>query len=882
MSLSAGQCLGPYEILAPIGAGGMGEVYRARDTRLDRTVAIKILPSQFSENAELRRRFEREARAVSSLSHPHICSLYDVGQYEGTDYLVMEFLEGETLAARLKKGPLPMEDLLRHATAIASALDAAHQKGLVHRDLKPSNIMLTDSGAKLLDFGLAKSLALGGETAALTAAPTLTSPLTEKGSIVGTYQYMSPEQLEGGEVDARSDIFAFGAVLYEMVTGRRAFEGKTQASVIAAILEREPPSVSSLQPTSPPALDRLIETCLVKAPGERRQTMHDVLLELRWIAKGGSQPGIPAQAAPRRRWREPLAWALAVICALAAVVLGVTYYHSTHQQSDAVRAYIPVPEGNEFFLFGSYPGPVKISPDGRWLVFSAAEEGKPWRLWIRELGWEAARPLEGTERAAYPFWSPNSKTIGFFAEDKLKRIEVSGGPPLTLCDAENGKGGTWNRDGTILFAPTARSAIYSVSAAGGEATPVTTLDSLRREVSHRHPHFLPDGRTFLYLAWPAHVEAEDAVMVGSLDGDEDRLLMPGESNVAYASGHLLFTQEGALMARPFDPRRIRFTDDARPVANRVRRVGAASLGVFSVSMNGILAYLPGGNERVSELVWVDRSGEPLGKLGDRAEYGRPRISPDGKQVAIEITDPRSKTDDIWIYDVASGIRSRFTFDAASDEWPLWSPDGSTLVFSSRRKGEMDLYQKSLSGTEPEKLLVESQQDKYASDWSSDGRFILFDSADDVWVLPLHGDRQPYPLLQSESDESTGKFSPDGRWIAYRSDESGDNEIYVMPFPGPGRKWQVSRDGGFLPSWSRATGKIRYIDTDATALIEVDVRIEGSSFEVVSHTPLFSVWGAIAGCNASDGEKVMLVMPTVENQAQEITLVFNWTAESEQD
>ena len=878
MNLTVGTRLGPYEILAPLGAGGMGEVYRARDTRLDRTVAIKILPAQFSQNAELRQRFEREAHAVSSLSHPHICSLYDVGHQDGIDYLVMEYLEGETLASRLQKGPLPKEELLRTAIEIAGALDVAHRKGLIHRDLKPGNIMLTTSGAKLLDFGLAKSLPPSAETAGAMAVPTAMSPLTAKGTIVGTIQYMSPEQLEGSALDARSDIFAFGAVLYEMASGQRAFGGKTQAGVIAAILEREPPSVSSLRPTSPPALDRLIETCLAKDPAERRQTMHDVLLDLHWIAEGGSQAGIPAQISWRRRWRERLAWLVAALCALAVVALGIAAYRGAHRNVRVVRSYIPAPEKTDFFLNGSYPGPVCVSPDGRWLAFSAVEENQAWRLWLRELSSDAARPLEGTERAAYPFWSPDSRTIGFFADGKLKKIEVTGGRPWTLCDAENGKGGTWNREGTIVFAPTAASALCKVSEAGGKPTPVTTLDSLRKETSHRHPRFLPDGRRFFYLAWNVDPEVENAVMVGSIDGDEDRILMPGESNVAYASGHLLSLREGTLMARPFDPRRLRFTGDAFPIADGVRTITSASLGVFSASEDDLLVYLPGGDELVSELVWVNVRGEPVGKLGDRAQYVQPRISPDAMLVVVEITDPRVGTNDLWIYDVASGIRTRFTFDATEDGMAVWSPDGKSIIYSSARSGHSDLYRKALGGVESEELLFASQQDKYATDWSADGRFVLFDCEDDVWVLPLFGDRRPYPFFKSEFPESRAEFSPDGRWVVYQSDESGQSEVYVTAFSNPGRKWQISKISGFLPRWPREGNQITYVGPDAM-VTSVEVRAQAASFEVGTSRALFSVRGATAGCMAPDAQGGILVLPTVENEARQLTLVLNWRAES---
>ena len=876
MSLTAGTRLGPYEILAPIGAGGMGEVYRAQDTRLDRTVAIKILPEELSRDPELRQRFEREARAVSSLSHPHICALYDIGHQDGTDYLVMEYLEGETLASRLRKGPLPREELLRTAIEIAGALDVAHRKGLIHRDLKPGNIMLTKSGAKLLDFGLAKNLPLDAEIAGVTATPTVISPLTAQGTIVGTFQYMSPEQLEGGELDACSDIFAFGVVLYEMATGQQAFEAKTQAGVIAAVLEREPVAVSSLQPSLPPGLDRLIETCLAKDPAERRQTMHDVLLDLQWIAEGGSQAGIPARTSRRRRWRERSAWLVASLCALAAVVLGVATYRLAHRDVRVVHASIPAPENSDFFLNTVYPGPVSVSPDGRWLAFTAIENDQTWRLWVRNLDSDIARPLEGTEHACYPFWSPDSRMIGFFADQKLKKIGIAGGRPWTLCGAVIGKGGTWNSEGTIVFAPTAASGLFRVSDAGGEPLAVTVLDTLRKETSHRHPRFLPDGRRFLYLAWNADPQAKSALMVGSLDGDEDRMIMPAEFNVAYASGYLLFVREGTLMAQPFDPRRLRFTGEAMSIADGVRTLGGASVAVFSVSQDNVLAFLPGGDERVSELVWVNPKGEPTGRLGDLAQYAYPHFSPDGTRLVVEITDPRTETSDLWIYDTSSGLRTRFTFDMSADESAVWSPDGTAIVFSSARAGHRDLYLKALSGTEPEKLLFASQKDKRATDWSADGRYILFACEGDIWVLPLFGDRQPYPYLQGKNAEGEARFSPDGHWVVYQSDESSGSMIYVTAFPDPGRKWQVSKGLGFLPSWPRKSSNIIYISVDAV-LTAVEVHAEESSFVVGAARSLFSVWGATGGCLTPDVQRGILVLPTVENEARYLTLILNWKA-----
>ncbi len=879
MAVAPGTTLGPYEIIALLGAGGMGEVYRARDTRLDRTVAIKILPAHLSGDDEARRRFEREARAVSSLSHPNICALYDVGRHGDSSYLVMEYLEGETLAERLRKGPLPTEDLLRYAAEIAGALNNAHGQGLVHRDLKPGNIMLTAAGAKVLDFGLARSVGSRSHPE-LTRSPTMSEPLTAEGTIVGTIQYMSPEQLEGAAPDARSDIFAFGAVLYEMATGRAAFEGKSQASVIAAIMEKDPVPVTTAQPMAPPALDRLVKTCLAKDPDERRQTMHDVLLDLKWMSEGGSRVGIPALVASRRRVRERLAWSAVALFALVSLALGIAYYRNISRDARVIRAYIPAPERTRLYLLSSHPGPASISPDGKRIVFAAMEtDARKQVLWVRELDASLAHPLAGTEGAAYPFWSPDGQTVGFFADGKLKKVAASGGPTFTLCEAANGKGGTWSADGSILFAPTHNSGICLVSSAGGDARPVTSLDTLRQERSHRFPQFLPDGRRFLFLAWTAGAQASDAIMIGSLDGDQSRILMKGRSNATYEAGHVLFVRDGTLMAQRFDARRCRITGEVFPVVEGVAFITGASFGVFSASQSDILMYQLAGAEQASELVWTSRTGEPIDHLGDRADYYSPRLSPDGEHIAVEIADPRTSARDIWIYETSSGMPTRFTFDAADDKGIVWSPDGTRIIFSSARKGHYDLYMKSLVGNEPEVLLLESEDDKRATSWSSDERFVAYASEGDVWVLPLFGDRQPFLFLGSEFDEGDAAFAPDSRWIAYECDESGKYEVYVTAFPEPGRKWQVSRSGGFMPGtgWRQDGRELLYVDLDGTLTV-VDVRSDEGSFRSGPPTPLFDVTGANGGTATADFERFLLALQVAGTASDMLALVINWTAE----
>jgi tRNA A-37 threonylcarbamoyl transferase component Bud32/WD40 repeat protein len=713
MALSAGTKLGPYEILAPIGAGGMGEVYKARDTRLDRTVAIKVLPAHLAANEQLRQRLEREARAVSSLSHPHICVLHDVGHQDGTDFLVMEYLEGETLAGRVARGPLPLEQIFTIATQIADALDKAHRQGVVHRDLKPGNVMLTKAGAKLMDFGLAKTTA--SATALLSSvAVTQSSPVTAAGTIVGTFQYMSPEQIEGREADARSDIFAFGLLLYEMATGRRAFEGKTQASVIGAILATEPPPISSLQPLTPPALERLVKTCMAKDANERRQTMHDILLDLKWITEGGSQAGVPAPVIARRKNRERIWMGAAVVLLVATLGLAamVILYQRAASDVRPLRAFVLPPEGATFGVSGGSGGPVVISPDGKRLAFVATTSDGKRMLWTRSLESLTAQPLSGTEEAMFPFWSPDSRSLGFFAQNKLKKIDIAGGPPLALCDTSgNPRGGTWGREGVILFTPSTTSPLFRTSASGSPPTQVTKLEADIKVGTHRWPHFLPDGRHFLYVAratGPGGTQQSGAegIYVGSIDGKESKLLVRAISSGAYASGNVLFVREGTLMAQAFDPKLLEVTGDAFPVAEQVQFDLAYSLAAFSASENGVLAYHAGGVlENNSKLLWIDRTGKEIGGLGDAAAYYDQRISADGQKVAVSLFDPSARTIDIWIYEVARGLRTRFTFDPSFERFPVWSPDGSRVVFGSTRKGQYDLFVKPASGAGTEELLL---------------------------------------------------------------------------------------------------------------------------------------------------------------------------------
>jgi eukaryotic-like serine/threonine-protein kinase len=868
MPLTGGTRLGPYEILAPIGAGGMGEVYKARDTRLDRIVAVKVAGEDFSE------RFEREARAVAALNHPHICTLHDVGP----NYLVMEYIEGQPL-----RGPMPLAEALRLAVQIAEALEAAHKKGITHRDLKPANILVTKAGVKLLDFGLARFAATapaGGETVTLA--------MTTPGTILGTFQYMSPEQLEAKEADARSDIFAFGAVLYEMLTGRRAFEGKSQASLISAIMTSEPAPLAALQPMTPAALGRVIKKCLAKDPDQRWQSAADLADELKWIAAGGSEVARPAEAGPTR-----VPWAIGVIAAVVfAVSLFLMFLYLRRAPVEQAATKLSVlPPANAVISSDSAPA---ISPDGRKLAFVAADASGKTMLWVRPLDSLTAQPLAGTEEARQPFWSPDSRFLGFFSQSKLKKIETSGGPPQTVCDTGviGNLGGTWSPDGVILLAGNggnSLSPIEAVSAAGGQPKPVTVLDRSRQQRGHSFPHFLPDGRHFLYLAASAKRE-NTGVYIGSLDSKDTKRLLSVEAEVRYAPpGYLLFVRDGSLMAQAFDASRAELSGDPFPIAEQVVSDPIFGNGMFSVSGNGVLVYRAGAGSGNSQLTWFDRAGKRLGTVGLPGEYLNPELSPDGKRVAFERRSAQ-RDRDVWLLELSRGTPTRFTFTPSDEYMPIWSPDGSRIVFASNREGSAGLYQKPSTGAGNEERLLASTFDLTTSSWSSDGRFVLYRSLsakgyNQAWVLPLYGDRKPFPLLQSEDfNQNMAKLSPDGRWLAYFSNETGRYEVYIQTFPKPSGKWQVTTSGGLHPTWSRDGKELFYLALDQELM---SVAVKGDSVpELGSPTPLFQA-PLLGGARAiqtyrqqwdvaPDG-RFLINVPVGEETGSPITLVQNWTA-----
>ena len=878
MTLSAASRLGPYEIIAPIGAGGMGEVYRAKDTRLGRDVAVKVLPAHLSESAELRQRLEREAKTISQLSHPHICTLHDVGHQDGTDYLVMEFLEGETLADRLAKGALPMEQALRIGIETAGALDAAHKSGIIHRDLKPGNIMLTKSGVKLLDFGLAK-LAAPDKTpvSQATSMPTAlqqSQPLTTRGTILGTFQYMAPEQLEGGEADARSDIFAFGCVLYEMLTGQKAFTGKSQASLISSIMGSDPPPISSIQPMIPASLDRIVKGCIAKEPDQRWSTAHDVMLQLQWIAEGGSMAGVPAPVVARRKNREKLAWAVAAAALLAAAGLAYGYVRRAPKPAPLMRFDIAPPMNVTAI---DVP---RLSPDGKFLAFDAIDlEGKV-RIWVRPLSALEAQPLAGTEGGVRPFWSPDSRFIGFMADGVLKKIEVSGGPPTKICDAVGGSDGSWSPEGVILFDGTGNDPIHRVSASGGTKAVAVALDPAKKETSVGWPEFLSDGKHYLYLVGGEKPE-DSAYWIGSIDSDKRTKLMQAQTLVTFSPGYLLFARDRTLVAQPFDAKAMKTTGDPIPLAEKVG-TDNVGLALFSVSRNGVLAYRTG--EAGGRLLWRDRSGRDLETVGDPANYGNPTLSPSGDRVAFNRTDERSARSDVWTRDLGRGVTSRFSLGPGNNIRPLWSPDGGTIVFSSDRDGVPNLYSKSTQGQSEEKLLLKTDVPAFAGSWSPDGRYVAYATLDpktnwDLWALPTFGDRKPIPILVAPFEELNPVFTPDGRFIVYSSTESGRPEIYVQTFPVGSGRWQISNTGGVDPSW-RGDGKELFYRTPDQKLMAVEIKVAGNDVQVGVPRVLFPI--SLRGGNArnkyaasADGQRFLIDAPLGRESLSPTTVVLNW-------
>lgn len=895
MALTSGTKLGPYEIQSPLGAGGMGEVYRARDTRLERIVAVKILAGHLSSSPDLRARFEREARAVSALNHAHICHLYDVGTQDGAAYLVMEYLEGESLADRLRKGPLPLKQALEFGIQVAEALATAHRAGILHRDLKPGNIMLTACGAKLLDFGLAKSLpeltgtaapAISGMT---PSTPTITiaelssasKDLTRRGTVVGTFQYIAPEVFQGAEADERSDMFSLGCVLYEMATGRKAFEGKSQLSVMTAILEKDPEPVSAVQAMSPPAFDHVVKTCLEKNPEERFQTAVDVKLQLKWIAEGRAQ----GQSAASGRKSSRLPWIVAGAAILIALGLVAALIGRRSTASLAVvQSFIPPPAGTSFVTLAPSAGTPQISPDGTRLVFTARDDKGKIQLYLRTLSSLTATPLAGTDAGSYPFWSPDSREIGFFADGKLKKIDVNVGPPQILCDAAIGRGGAWSQNGEIIFSPGTSTALLEVSAQGGTPQPATKLDVGQGENSHRWPFFLPDGKHFLFWARNSHGIQAHTVYVATVGSPDARPLMKSELAAIYASGYLLFLRGQTLMAQPFDAQRLALTGTPGSIAEHVLINSTSNHPVFSASQNGTLVYQMGSEQGGWRLLWFSRDGKQIGSLGDVDRYFDPAISPDGTRVATELLTGQG-TGDIWIFDLLRNTKMRLTFGPTSQRSAVWTPDSKTIYYGSNGKGAMHIYTKAADGSGPDRPVLEADSFDYPQSISPDQKFLVYmrpagdGTGTAMWALPLSGEeRKPFAVVSGAFNLLGASLAPDGKWMAYESNETGRPEIYVTAFPGGGVKWQVSTNGGSVARWRRDGKELFFLDP-ADNLTAVDVNPASNPIQIGGSHPLFRAPGVQNTLGpysvTADGKKFLVNSGDVKEENQPLTLVQNW-------
>ena len=886
--LSSGHALGPYRIDHLLGVGGMGEVYRATDTRLNRTVALKVLPPALAADPQFRARFEREAQVIASLSHAHICTLHDVGHHDQTDFLVLEFLEGETLASRLERGAPPLEQAIAIAIQIAEALDAAHGRGIVHRDLKPGNVMLTKGpsarqGApqvKLLDFGLAKPAAPAIAASGLSMLPTTPpaenrGPLTAQGAILGTFQYMAPEQVEGHEADARTDIFAFGAVVYELLTGRKAFEGKTQASLIGAIMHASPPPVSTAQPLAPGLLDRVVNKCLAKNPDDRWQSARDVASELGWIAESLTRADAPTVAPSGASFTvaRVLPWALAALVAIvsAAALMRRPAVVTVSGGGPVVRATLLPPK--DVALTGANPPDrLALSPDGRYLAFVGFGLDRVRHLWLRPLDGSVAELLPGTENAMSPFWSPDNREIAFFAAGRLKRIGISGGPPITICalpgiaDGDTNNfvaGGTWNKDGTILFS--VRSDLYRV---GVDKKPASMGEA-------ELPFFLPDGNHFLYRVSGAPIH----IGVGRLDSAERQVVLEGDVTQAmFANGFLLFVRDQTLLAQSFDPARLSLEGDVHLIASSVT-TGTGIRSAFTVSQAGIIAYQSFVGGELSQLQWIDRGGKLGGVLGEPGVYGNVALSPDGTRIVTSI--PENVMGDLWLLDVSrTRPPTRLTRTPENEEYAAWSPRSDRLAYVAAGPTGNQLFLRSANAAGAAAERLAAPPPVTILDWSADERFVLLGLGAGVSLLEVAGDGKP-SSLNLPAGSGLAQFSPNGRWIAYQSRESGQSEIYVIPAPGQrGDKVALSVQGGW-PRWSRDGNQLFFLSGANLDLMAAEVRVQGDVLsagvpKLVFQTRLKNVIAGWPYDVARDGRFLMNVRADAEI-APPAMVVSNWPA-----
>lgn len=857
--INAGARLGPYEIVSPIGAGGMGEVWKARDTRLDRSVAIKVLPAALAGDAHLRLRFEREAKTISQLEHAHICRLYDVGESGPISYLVMELLDGESLAERLARGALPLSEVLRSGAEIADALDRAHRAGVIHRDLKPGNIMITRSGAKLLDFGLAASVnPITGSDA------TEQKPLTAEGTIVGTFQYMAPEQLNGAEADARSDIFALGAVLYEMATGRRAFDGKTRASLIASILERDPAPISNIQPLTPPLFERVVATCLQKDPDARWQNAQDLRRQLEWIRDGVTSVN-PGEE-PRKR--RPIAWmaAAAVVAVAAAGAGGYLWSRATAPRPKRIVSAIAPPADIRFAVTGDSAGPVTLSPDGRWAAFVAGTSGA-YELWIQSLESGVNRRLPGTARAMFPFWSPDSRSIGFFADSRLMTIDIDGSAPREIANAPDGRGGTWTRSGKIIFSAQTQSGLFSVPAAGGQPTQVTTPKAPHS--THRWPAALPDGESFVYLA-AAHGNpsgAATAIMIAGAGGTGSRQLTASTGNAVPFRDYLLFQRGDYLVAQRLEKGNL--TGPVIRIWGRTLYDPGTWRSIFSVSSTGLLATYPAAQMRGTRLVSIGRDGSQT-DIGPPAVYRDVAVSPDGSKIALTIGDPNSI---LYVQDLKRRVRSRFTL-LNSVGYPCWTPDGRFITFSAlQAEGVFDLLVKPVDGSAAERALISAPYPVQSTSVDPRRGLVLYNARNprasdgsDIMAVPLAGGA-PITILGGPGQQTSGAISPDGRWLAFVEINASGRAAFITTYPTPGPKWQLGEDPAYWVWWAGSGHEVRYLSGSGDVK-SVALTFEGGGVQISSPRLEFRVnvnTNRRSLSSSLDGNRVAAAHVATENQ-----------------
>ncbi len=885
-----GSTISHYRILEKLGEGGMGIVYKAHDIKLNRTVALKFLPPHLAASEQDKARFIQEAQAASALNHPNVCTIHDIQDHENQTFIVMEYVEGVTLHE--KKQTVGLKQSLEICAQIADGLAAAHERGIVHRDIKPENIMIRKDGiVQIMDFGLAK----------LRGAARLTTVR----SVLGTVGYMSPEQVQGLDTDHRTDIFSLGIILYELITGRSPFDGGHETAIIYEIVNVNPRPISAVVPTIDTRIEQVVLKCLEKDQNDRYQSVKDVAVDLRRIKRDAEAkhafsavreiPPSASSSAPSSRTVESAVattqnsqrwfWILAAtvfFCSTMFFAIRDFFLRYSDELFAIKTLMLPAESGTL-----SSTGPLTLSPTGHRLVFPGRNGNGKRLLWIRSIDDVQVRPLPGTEDASYPFWSPDGRSLGFFAEGKLKRLDIEGGSVVTICEAREGLGGSWNQDGSVLFAPSSQSPIFRVSASGGTPVALTQLDTLKQETSHRWPWFLPDGQHFLFLSrtTTSGVRADvDAISVSSLDGKERRFVVHATTNAAYADGHLICGLGSKLMAVPFDLAKLATEGDLVPLVERIQINAADGAAAFSVSSTNLLAYQFRSSQTGSQLILFDLSGKEEGHVGEQAAYLDVRFAPDGKRLAYALNDRLTNNLDIWIYDLSGQTRTRFTYNTAPDRLPVWSSDGTQLVFASNRKGVFDLYRKRL-GTGQEELLLESSENKQPFDWSADGKYVAYvtttdlKTRSDIWILPIGRDQKPTPYLRTEANEWDPHFSPDGKWMTYCSNESGRNEIYVRLFPGPGDPWQISTSGGARPRWSRDGLSIFYMDAQSMVVL-TEVAARGSRVDVGKSRLLFHAYlREYAGAYdvSPDGKRVVVNSLGTSEISPPTTLTVNWTA-----